>query len=383
MGGEQNLFLGQENPNFHYDMSQLDAVLEYDFTWKNLVIRPGFSYQNANYDVSNYSTPSNVSYFEGAKEISTLAAHIRAEYLFFNKLKLIMAFRGDKYNKPDDTYFSFQLAGSYKIDDNNLLRLVYSRANQGPFMLDTYSEMIIDPGYFRFELYGNENLKLATTDMFEFGTRNQLTENIQTSFEVFYNVTNDFSLPMVDTVQVPFPPYWSTKTTTKMQYQNLPLKTYQAGMTGSIDYVLNKNLRIKGFGTLQLTAVEDLNTKVKHDEYGYSTSYLAVIDLKHESTPAFYGGLMANYSPNSKLNIFANVYYYSKQEFRYDDAATRNVETIKIEPKLIADMKVSYKFWKNNSVYANFRNLLNDSKKEFAFGDDGAGLYLIGLNLSF
>lgn len=389
MGGEQDLFLGQQSPNFHYDMSQLDAVLEYDFTWKNLIVRPGFSYQNANYDVSNYTTTTNFSYFTGAKELSTLAAHIRAEYLFFNKLKLIMAFRGDKYNKPDDTYLSFQFAGSYKIDDKNLVRVVYSRANQGPFMLDTYSSMIIDPGYFRFELYGNENLKLATSDMFEFGTRNQLTDNIQTGLEAFYIVTNNFSLPQmysvsVDTIPVPFPPFWSTKTTTKTQYQNIPLKTFQAGMTGTVDYVVNKNLRIKGFGTLQLTAIEDLNTKVNHDEYpGYSGSYAAIIDLKHESTPAFYGGLMANYSPINKLNIFVNLYYYSQQEFRYDDAATRNVETIVIDPKLITDMKVSYKFWKNNSVYVNLRNLLNDNRKEFAFGDDGAGMYLVGLNLSF
>lgn len=378
MGGEQDLFLGQKSPNFHYDMSQLDAVLEYDFTWKNLIVRPGFSYQNANYDVSNYTDSTNFSYFKGAKELSTLAGHIRAEYLFFNKLKLIAAIRGDKYNKPDDTYLSYQFATSYKVDDNNLLRLVYSRANQGPFMLDTYSNMIVDPGFFRLELYGNENLKLAVTDMFEFGTRNKLTENFQTSLDVFYIVTKDFSLPLTDSVVtdwVTVPP----KTTSYLKYVNIPLKSYQVGMTGSFDFVVNSKLRFKGFGTLQLTAVEDINTKVKHD----SISYLAVIDLKHESTPAFYGGLMANYSPITKLNIFTNVYYYSKQEFRYDDVATKAIETIEIDPKFIVDLKVSYKVWKNNSVYANFRNLFNDSKKEFAFGDDGAGMYLVGLNLSF
>jgi len=39
--------------------------------------------------------------------------------------------------------------------------------------------------------------------------------------------------------------------------------------------------------------------------------------------------------------------------------------------------------WKENTVFVNCRNLLNDSKKEFAFGDDTRGMYLLGLNLLF
>ncbi len=386
--GEQDLFVGQKNPGFHYDMSQMDAVVEYDFKWKNLTLRPGFSYQNADYDVGNYTDSSNFSYFSGAKKLSTISGHLRAEYLLFNKLKLIAALRSDKYNKPDDTYLSFQFAGSYKIDNNNLVRLVYSRANQGPFTLDTYSSMIIDPGYFRFELYGNENLKLATTDMFEFGTRNQLTGNFQTGLEAFFSVTKNFSLPMqyyysADTIPVPFPPFYAVKTTTKTRYENIPLKANQAGITGNFDYIINRNLRLKGFGTIQLTALEDLNTKVNHAEYGYYTSYQSIIDLKHEATPSFYGGLTLNYAALEKFNIFGNVYYYSRQQFRYDDASTRNVETIEIDPKVIADLKVSYKFWKNNTVYVNLRNFFNNTSREFAFGDEGTGMYLAGLNFSF
>ncbi len=389
MGGEQNLFLGATSPHFHYDMTQLDAVLEYNYIWKNLTIRPGVSYQKATYDVSPYSDSTNLGFFEGEKELSTLAFQLRAEYLLFDKLKLVAALRADNYDVPDDSYFSYQFATSYKIDDNNLLRLVYSRANQGPIILDNYTSMIIDPGFYRFELYGNENLNLVTSDMFEFGTRNKLTDWLQSDIEVFYSVTKDYSLPLmesmtVDTLTLPFPPFEEyTKTTSVFRYRNIPLKAHQFGLTGSLKLIAGQNLQFKGFGTVQLTALDNLDTKVNHEMYGYMQSYPSQIDLKHESTPTFYGGFMVNYTPIQKLNLFANLYYYSDQVFRYDDASTGHVEEISIDSKTIVDFKASFKVYKENAVFINARNLLGSESKEFAFGDDTKGLYLIGLNLNF
>jgi len=373
MSGKQNLYLGAKNPNFEYGLTQMDAILEYDYSWKNLIVRPGISYQNSVYDVGKYSTETNKGFFTGSKELNTFAVHLRAEYLFFDKLKLIAAVRSDKYNKPDDTYFSFQFAGSYKIDDKSLIRMVYSRANQGPFMLDTYTDLIIPimpPKVF--ELHGNDNLKLPTADMFEIGFRNKLTEKIQTDFEVFYNVTKDFTMPVVN-----------PNNTLIATFANVPMKSYQFGLTGSLDVVINRKLRVKAFGTLQNTSLTDWLTKVDHSAYGYDTTVFAYVDKNHKATPTFYGGITANYAPTEKMNVFANVYYYTKQSFLYDDATTNRIEMVDIDAKAIVDLKISYKVWKNNSVYVNARNLLNDSNREFAFGDQGKGMYLIGLNLNF
>jgi len=374
MDGKQNLFLGAQSPNFEYDLTQLDAILEYDYNWKNLVIRPGVSYQNSNYDVGKDSTESNQGFFGGSKELSSYAVHLRAEYLFFNKLKLIAAVRGDAYNKPDDTYFSFQFAGSYKVDDKSLIRAVYSRANQGPFMLDTYTDLVIPipPLDIPFKLYGNDSLNLATTDMFELGFRNKLTDKIQSDVEVFYNVTKNFALPVVNMPNI-----------RNANFENVPMKSYQFGLTGSLDFLISRKLRVKGFGTLQSTMLTDYLTKVNHAEYGYDTTVFAFIDKKHKATPTFYGGIIANYSLNDKINVFANLYYYSQQEFLYDDATTNEVEQVNIDAKAIVDMKISYKVWKENTVFINCRNLLNNSNKEFAFGDDTRGMYLLGLNLLF
>lgn len=372
MGGEQNLALG--DPNFHYDMEQLDAVLEYDFVWKDLTIRPGISYQNSVYDVGPYTSDNQMGFFEGSKDLNTLSFYLRTEYLMFQKLKLIAAVRNDIYNKPDDDYFSFQFGSSYKVDDKNLIRVVYSRANQGPFMLDTYTNLkfpVFPPNVF-FELYGNENLDLATSDMFEIGYRSKLTDKIQADFETFYSVTKDFAIAVVDKTNP-----------LKAEYQNLPLKSRQFGLTGNLNLAISDKIRLKGFGTLQLTALEDLDTKIDHSGYGYDTVTYARVDLVHKSTPTFYGGAMINYTPLDRLNIFANVYFYGEQTFLFDNTVSEKVEQFNIESNAIVDMKISYNIWKSHSIYVNARNLFNDQKKQFAFGDDGSGLYLVGLNLSF
>ncbi len=225
--------------------------------------------------------------------------------------------------------------------------------------------------------------------MFEFGTRNKLTEYLQSDFEVFYSVTNNYSLPLmqsmsIDTLTLPFPPFEEyTKTTSIFKYQNIPLKAHQFGLTGSLKLIAGQNLQFKGFGTVQLTALEDLDTKVNHEMYGYMQSYPSIIDLKHESTPTFYGGFLVNYTPIEKLNLFANLYYFSKQVFRYDDATTGHVEEINIDAKAIIDFKISYKVYKENAVFLNARNLAGDTTREFAFGDETKGLYLLGLNINF
>jgi iron complex outermembrane receptor protein len=117
--------------------------------------------------------------------------------------------------------------------------------------------------------------------------------------------------------------------------------------------------------------------------YGYMLSYPSKIDLKHESTPTFYGGFLVNYTPIEKLNLFANLYYYSRQVFRYDDASTGHVEEVNIDAKTIIDFKASFKVYKENTVFVNARNLLGTDSREFAFGDETSGMYLVGLNLNF
>ena len=54
-----------------------------------------------------------------------------------------------------------------------------------------------------------------------------------------------------------------------------------------------------------------------------------------------------------------------------------------VDPKFIVSLKVSYKFYKNNAIFFNARNLFNDQSREFAFVDKTKGLYMLGLSLNF
>jgi len=47
------------------------------------------------------------------------------------------------------------------------------------------------------------------------------------------------------------------------------------------------------------------------------------------------------------------------------------------------NLKISYKVWKDCTVFVNNRNLLYDHKRELAFLDDVPGLYMVGLDLHF
>jgi outer membrane receptor protein involved in Fe transport len=102
------------------------------------------------------------------------------------------------------------------------------------------------------------------------------------------------------------------------------------------------------------------------------------------------------------MNVNANFYFYGKQTFlhnkmydigRYKDEylppnnETYNYEEYSsvytIDPKIIVNLKVSYKVFKESSVFINARNLLNSSSREFAFLDEVNGMYLIGLDINF
>jgi hypothetical protein len=83
----------------------------------------------------------------------------------------------------------------------------------------------------------------------------------------------------------------------------------------------------------------------------------------------------------TKLNDIGkyNVDGSAKTNYNFEDYKSVYV----VEPKFILNLKVSYKVWKECSVFVNTRNLLNSPKREFAYLDEIRGLYFVGMNLSF
>ena len=87
---------------------------------------------------------------------------------------MIAALRMDQYNYPDDTYFTYQLIGTYKFNDKHMVRALTSKANRGAFMADIHADLnaggtryvgskdIILPTWFSMKLVPETKSQLVT-----------------------------------------------------------------------------------------------------------------------------------------------------------------------------------------------------------------------------
>lgn len=447
MGGDQDV--QRKTQGFHIQPKVFNGSLEYEKTFGTLILRPGISYQSSVYNDEKWvDVAARGGYLNGAKKLTSLAYFLRADYKAFDKLRLIAALRGDTYNKPDVTKLTYQLIASYDINENNVVRAGYSRANRGSFMADTYADFYwqIIPGYYNMDYMGNQNMELPVIDMIELGYRTKLSKKVMFEIEAFHSEMKNFTFFTPDAMTMTFdytpikqgqaPSTSPSSIWSHGQYQNLDLKAVQNGVTANLSVVVNSTLNFRVFGTVQKTELSNFYDRTIWNDFTYlqmacaaqyradlmriaggdysvipqtsntkeySANYTTFADssnvsMTHKATPSFYGGLVADYNFKKKLNINTSFYFYGEQTFlhnkieelgKYTPEYTSNPaaydasDAYTIEPKVLINLKVSYKFWKENSIFVNARNLLNDTKKEFAFMDEVKGLYLVGVNFNF
>lgn len=448
MTGDQDL--QKSYTGFHIEPKVSNYSLEYEKTFGSLVIRPGISYQRmvAN-DEKWVDITTHGGYLNGTQTGTSLAYFLRADYKMFDKLRLIAAIRADKYNHPDITSWTYQFISSYDINENNVIRAGYSRANRGSFTADTYAnyDWKVIPGYYTMHYQGNQNMKLPVMDNIELGFRTRPSKNVMVEIEAFHSQMKDFTFFTPDAMTMYFdlspvlvgeaPPAAPYKIESHGQYQNLSLKSVQDGVSLNLSVVLNTKLNFKIFGTWQHSKLSNFYKRTIWDDFQYlqdacSAQYMADIiklmggdnsplanpqkeytatfqgyrdssnvSMTNKWTPSFYGGATVNYSPTKRININSTLYYFSEQTLmfnmndqlgasreeyltspqNYNPSMFKSAYTV--DPKVIVNLKISYKFWKDNSVFFNARNLFNSSKKEFAFLDEAKGLYMVGANFNF
>ncbi len=423
------------NEGFELDNEQLNIQAEYDWNLGKVSIRPGVSYQSMSYDDSEHIEKIGNGYLNKEQTINILAASARIDYRPTDNLRLVAALRGEKYNNPDDIYMSWQLVGSYKLNDNNLVRAVYSRANQSSFLVNTYSNYawkVVNmpyPGEMQFD--GDPNHDLKTMDMIELGYRTRPAKNLFVDLEAFYTVSEDFGalMPTKSSIAV-FNPLVAAVDPTKaivngyvnIQYQNMDLVSKQMGLTASIDWVISEKLVANGNITIQQTKLDNYYPLSRNDIVGHQAKILlsdpnsgakvmqAIIeyaggvsdgsidqkqqpyafaysttdipnvekdDYEHKATPSYFGGFSLTYRPIKKLEIFPQAYFFGEQEFE----SQYSTETIKA--KFLLNAKVSYKASNNVTLFVNGRNILNMKEREFAYMDEIPGMVLGGLNFKF
>ncbi len=400
LGGWQDI--AKQDTGFKVSVLNINANLEYDINIGNLNIRPGYSYQLAKYNDLDFLRYEGQGFLNGIRDFNSNAFSLRADYKLLDDLRIIGALRGEKYNTHNNPYLTYQLIGVYDINEKNNIRLVFSKANRSPFLVDTYADYMWDrvgrpePGYIYFK--GQKNLDLLKMNMVEIGYRIKPANNIMVDLEGFYSIAKDFGALYPDSANLNGAQNGTGRTWVRMTYSNLDLKSKQLGLTATFSWVAKENLLIKFFGTYQHTRLENAIVFTQDETImymlgiaatnglGYSTDFPSDKEnINNLATPAFYGGAIVNYSTlNQKLNINLNSYFYTRQEFnsKYTKKDLDTGEYIPdiVSPKIILNAKVSYNIAKPLDVFINARNILGE-KKEFSYMDNIGTLILIGASL--
>ncbi|GAF05654.1 TonB-dependent receptor plug domain-containing protein [Saccharicrinis fermentans] len=414
------------NEGFELDNKQYNIQAEYNFKIGGLDIRPGVSYQAMTYDDSPHISENGKGYLNGESTIDILAGSMRLDYKPTDKLRFVSALRAEKYNHPDDIYASWQFVASYKINDHNLLRAVYSRANQSSFIVNTYSNYtwnIVNRPYPRVMQFGGEinDYDLKTMDMFELGYRLRPVKNILLDFEAFYHVSKDFGALAPDyTDYVVYNPLQAIMgqeaigrpDSVHIQYQNYDLKSKQLGLSINMDWVINEKLVVNANLTLQQThldhyqpasrddiilhqatvagakvqtALEEIGSQLLSGEItpeqvptfvkASSTSLPEnnINNYQYKGTPSYFGGFSITYRPTKKIEFFPQAYFYGKQTFENQYYAEE------IDGKILLNLKASYKTSNHLTLYINGKNLLSQQSREFAFMDQIPVMILAGI----
>lgn len=379
------------DPGNKFDFKTLQANIEYTWSRKNFIIRPGLSYRKAVYDDTRYSdTVHHVGIFNAKGALTTHSAFLRTEYkMLKDRLRLVAGLEASKFNIPDTVYGSYEFTATYKPSSSHLFRLVYSMTPRSSNIYDTYVNQDLDffpidyQKYLSIKLQGNQNLKLFTARMFEAGYRAIINNAWNLDIEVFdtKGKNENVLLSTIPSVQVIGA---DTVLTMPLVATNLPMQICQQGITFTVNYT-DRNLQVKTYATLQRTRLKD------YAEFNYGILPGQPVDLnsgkgtvtKHKATPGLYGGAVINYLVTPKMNINLAAFYtgaftYSHMTKTIFNDGIRGTD--RLDSKLLLNITVSYEALKGLHVFCTGKNLLNEYSREFYHTDRVPVRMMAGFN---
>ncbi|MGD1842137.1 MAG: TonB-dependent receptor plug domain-containing protein [Thermonemataceae bacterium] len=344
--GDQNLAEGYEG--FQFDNEQVNASLGYTLILEQvpqLRIRPGLYYNRVSMDDSEIEGGGNRLFGE-RETLTNYGASTLLDLRLEEKIRVEAGIRIDQYfDDFSGSLVSYLLGGTYELNDQQLLRLSYANGYQRPFLYQVFADGTVPVGDDRQLTYTvNTSLEPQRSSTLEAGYRTRLAQRFFLDLTSFYHRIINATVPQTTI---------STITT-----NNSEVKVNQLGLTAHLEFnTVNINAGV--WGTIQHTSLQD-----------------ATAEDESELAPTFWGGGYVSYQfYNSRLNAYLDAYFLGGQQFvnRYADFQTNG--------QLTTNAKVSYRLWRNNTVYLNARNILNTKITAYPFGDTNQGLYLIGVNV--
>jgi iron complex outermembrane recepter protein len=419
---------GEEISNFAYNSNHFAIVhqsVEYDWQiLKNLSFRPGVDFRYIEYfsPIIN-KTPFNFAKMNydtimDAREVSTNSIYFLTEWKPINGLRFIGGFRMDTFNLDHTAAINYELAATYRINKNNLVRFTNSKASRAPFVFDTYlnSKNEYD-GYIQVnkDLYytvpteqrfvSQKGLKYPTNNTFELGLRSKLFSNTEIDVEVFTSKLNHL-LATINRDNVDFTASLNAeygldtlvegKINTTMDVENDNMSARQTGVSMTANIKLNSKANLSLFGTYQYTKLSRdsyynqifTETDTIYDPKSNTIRFISTLKSNFSgwnisSTPDFYGGFALNYKLLDNVNVNLNGYISTRQIF-YNDLCL--LEDRNVEMPVSAWMNLNYKIaWQpadKITLYTSAFNLLG-KHREFGGTDKIGRSFLIGFQYGF
>lgn len=339
-------------PDWKYDLNVVDAVSEYDLEAGKFNFRPGLSFRTARY---------NGSFIGGKQTLTNFAASMLTDWHPTGKLRVLGAGRVDKYNNPDDMYFSFQLSSTYSFSFNNMVRGAIYYANSAPFMLRTYIDHSLPLELAEIRYSGNTDMNLMKQLTYELGWRRKFSRSLSMDFEVFMSQMDDFSNIVFDgaTTENDF-------LIINYQYMNNEMSAKQYGATVRVDIAPWQNLDLTAHMTVQETDYDVASNSLSSD-----------FDESIKSTPQYFGGMTANFQATDRLNLNANVYYTSQQEY------AGLVGETEVHGRAVVNARLAYQFWKGTEAFVNVRNAFGGDEPQYGYTDDIDNSAYFGLRWNY
>lgn len=351
--GDQNMAVGYAG--YKFDVTRINTRIYYTFNLKRIRIMPGASYQQGALDDGVYrSTDSQYpAIIDGNRNLANYGFFLKAgASLLEDKLTLDGGIRKDFFNFNDQSVVSYQAAAGYTLLDRVLVRAAYSQGYTGNTIREVFDESTYTTQGVTVRNVINPSLKIATNRNIEVGTRIQATDKILVSADYFRitdkNLVRQQSWTDADGV-------------VQLECVNAATRLQRHGINTSVTASLSGKFKLRAFGTFQ-------KTTYKYDTTGSTDIY----------TPRYLAGVTGTFRTLvEKLTVSATVYAYGQHTMN----TTRGAASL--PSRIIPNIKVSYKFWQESTVFVNARNFLNNSGREYIFADNVQALYLVGVNLNF
>lgn len=355
--GEQNLALGYNG--YQFNTSQLNANVEYPLRANKISFIPSLHLNGASYNEKKPDI-SNINYSESLVGRATLVntgLAVRSEIPVQDNWKIFGAVRYDMFSAPTKAIFNITLATSVKIDKKNTLRIGYTTANKAPNAYHNYfsSQQLVNSLQVPLSITSrnyqpNAALNLMVSKNAEVSWLWQYSDKLELNTQFFYTNVSQAITPSLQ----------NQGEGKIISFTNIDQVISQVGINFSAKAQVKK-FQISMFATLQ----------------NISSNY--VFSPLLANVPSIFGGFVVNYSSLlNKLNFNVSGYGFKG----YDFSIRQNYQET-IGTQFVLNAKLSYRFWKEQTLFVNIRNLKPSLTKEYIMGEDILPLYLVGITINY